>query len=235
VIVAVRFAATGRVDTVKVPVVWVAWIVAVPSTVTPLAVLSLDRAMVRPPVGAGLEIVSVPVDGWPPTTVLGLSARPVSVGALTVREAEPLNVPAVAVTVVTVSVATGTVPTVVDAVVCPAWMVVVVGVKLRILLGLPVNVTVRLDAIGLASVAVPVTLPPPGTVFALSDRLSESGNTLSVSVVALLTLGVAVIVAGVCVVTTLVAIVIDLLVLFAVNVTGVWGVADVLELVSATV
>jgi hypothetical protein len=83
VIVAVRFAATGRVDTVKVPVVWVAWIVAVPSTVTPLAVLSLDRAMVSPPVGAGLEMVSTPVDGWPPTTVVGLSVRPVSVGAVT--------------------------------------------------------------------------------------------------------------------------------------------------------
>ncbi len=98
VIVAARFAATGRVDTVKVPVVWVAWIVAVPSTVTPLVVLSLDRTMVRPPAGAGLEMVTVPVDGWPPTTVVGLSVRPVTVGAVTPSVADllmPLRVPVI--------------------------------------------------------------------------------------------------------------------------------------------
>ena len=228
---------TGVVETVKVPVVCAPAIEAVPRTVTPFTVLSLETVTVKPPVGAGLEIVTVPVDGLLPTTVVGLSARLTSVGAVTVSGADAPNTPPVAVTVVDVFVATAMAPTVVVAVVCPAWIVAVVGAKLRMPFGLPLKVTVRLDAIGLARVTVPVTvlLLPPTIVEALSERLRLSGSTVRVSVAAVPTLGVAVIVAGVCVVTTLVAIVIVLLVLPAVKGTGVWGATDVLELASVTV
>ena len=42
----------------------------------------LPRLTVTPPEGAGLSIVTVPVDGEPPCTLVGLTEKPVSVGRL---------------------------------------------------------------------------------------------------------------------------------------------------------
>ena len=103
---------TGVVETMNVPELEVAAMVTVPSTVTPLEELSLEIVTVKPPAGAGLEIVSVPWDELPPITVVGLRTRLTSVGAVTVSGADALNKPAVAVTVVEVFVATATVLTV---------------------------------------------------------------------------------------------------------------------------
>ena len=64
--VAARLDATATVDTENADVVWLAATVTVSGTVTPFAVLSLASAIVRPPAGAGLPMVTVPVDVVPP-------------------------------------------------------------------------------------------------------------------------------------------------------------------------
>jgi len=157
---------------------------------------------------------------------------------LTVSGAEACRTPAVAVTVVNVSAATpAALMVTLMVVVCPARIVNVVGAKLRMPFGLPVRFTVRFDAIGLASVTVPLTVPvltPPTIVGALSVRLKLSGNTVIVSVEGVPADGVAVIVTGVDAVTTIVEILINSLVLFVVNGTGVWGAADGSELLRVT-
>jgi hypothetical protein len=235
-IVALAMDETGVVEMVNVPVAEAAAMVAVPSTVTPLAVLSLDIVTVKPPVGAGLEIVTVPVELVPPITDVGFSVRLTSVGAVTVSGPEALSTPAVAVTVINVFVATAVVPTVTEPdTVCPARIVTVVGLKLRTPFGLLERVTVRLEAIGLTRLTVPVTLLPPTTVLALSVKIRLSGRTCRVPGAAAPMEGVAVIVSVIAAATTLVAMVMDWLVLPAVNGTGVCGEADGSELVSETV
>jgi hypothetical protein len=82
-IVAVRSAAIAVVEIAKVPAVWPAAMVTVAGTVTPVAVLSLESAIVRPPIGAALEIVTVPCDETPPTTDVGFRDSAVKVGAAT--------------------------------------------------------------------------------------------------------------------------------------------------------
>lgn len=83
-IVLVAFALTGTVVTVNVAVVLPARTVTVAGTVAlPVAVNGTER----PPTGAALLIVTVAVELTPPTTVVGLSVNPVTVGAFTVRVA----------------------------------------------------------------------------------------------------------------------------------------------------
>jgi hypothetical protein len=79
-------ALTGSDVTVKVPLVAPAAIDAVAGTVA-AAVLAEVRATVIPPTGAGLLMVAVPVELPPPTTVVGVSDTPVTVGPLTVKVA----------------------------------------------------------------------------------------------------------------------------------------------------
>jgi len=88
----------------------------------PAALLD-ERATVNPPTGAGLEMVTVPVDAVPPVTDPGLKARPVSFGAVTVRVATWLVVAKEAVMFDVESVATATVVTVKVAVDAPAGTV----------------------------------------------------------------------------------------------------------------
>ena len=45
----------------------------------------LLKPMVRPPFGAGLPIVTVPVEVEPPMTEVGNNVNPVKVGAVSVR------------------------------------------------------------------------------------------------------------------------------------------------------
>jgi len=90
---------------------------------TPLAVLSLVNVTGRPPVGAALEIVTVPVELVPPMTDVGLRVRPVKVGAVTVKVTVVLVPFSVAVTEAGMVYATGKVDTVKEADVCPAGIV----------------------------------------------------------------------------------------------------------------
>jgi hypothetical protein len=84
VIVAVELTFVA-VETVNVPVVAPAAIVTVAGGVAWL--VDEDRATTRPPVGAGLEIVTVPVELVPEVTVLGFSVRLTNVGAVTAKTA----------------------------------------------------------------------------------------------------------------------------------------------------
>jgi len=59
----------------------------------------LERAIFKPPAGAGPLKVTVPVDDLPPTTLVGFSDKPIRVGGLRVREADSDIVPSFAVTV----------------------------------------------------------------------------------------------------------------------------------------
>jgi hypothetical protein len=83
----VVFVATAKVFTVKVTDV------PPPATVTLAAtcattVLLLDRRTTRPPVGAAPLNVTVPVDGLPPSTVVGLSVTDETAGGFTVNGAD---------------------------------------------------------------------------------------------------------------------------------------------------
>lgn len=52
-----------------------------------IAVLLLVRATTMPPVGAGPLSVTVPVDGLPPTTLVGFTATEDNVAGVTIRVA----------------------------------------------------------------------------------------------------------------------------------------------------
>jgi len=69
----------------KVAVVAPAPTVTVAGTVA--AAFVEDKVIESPPVGAALEIVTVPVEPAPPNRVVGLRVRPVTVGALTPKTA----------------------------------------------------------------------------------------------------------------------------------------------------
>lgn len=77
---------TVFVVTVKVAVVAPAATVTFAGTVA-TEVLLLERVTAMPPAGAGPLRVTVPVDGLPPCTLVGLRARDDIVGALTVKVA----------------------------------------------------------------------------------------------------------------------------------------------------
>lgn len=84
VIPAVALAATAVVVIVKVPEVAPAAIVADPGVA---AALSDVEVIVSPPTGAGLLIVTVPVEEVPPTTVAGFKLTELTVGAVIARAA----------------------------------------------------------------------------------------------------------------------------------------------------
>jgi hypothetical protein len=75
---------------VKVAVVAPAGMVTVAGTV-PAAVALEESVIAKPPVGAGLETVTVPVDAVPPITEVGFIVRPLSTGALMVNAAVPVE------------------------------------------------------------------------------------------------------------------------------------------------
>ena len=123
------FAVTTAVATVNAPVDCPAGIKTEAGTVTPLAVLLLESAMARPPVGAALEIVTEPDADVPPTTVDGVIVSPTTVGALTYRTAKTLLDPSVAVMVALTLAATAAVLTVKEADVWPAATVTEAGTR----------------------------------------------------------------------------------------------------------
>jgi hypothetical protein len=86
VIVTFVFAVTALEVTVNVAVVAFAATVTLAGTVA-AAVLLLDSVTTAPAAGAGPFNVTVPVDGVPPITVVGLKLTEVNVAAVTVRVA----------------------------------------------------------------------------------------------------------------------------------------------------
>jgi len=117
---------TPRLVTVKVPVVAPAAIVIVAGTVATAGVPEV-KLTVRPPTGAGLLIVTVPVEVDPPGTDVGLSERPETVGAVIVKLPVCDVELAVAVIVTGVLAATANVVIAAVPVVAPAAIVIVPG------------------------------------------------------------------------------------------------------------
>jgi hypothetical protein len=83
VIVATVWLATPAVVAVKEAVVWPAAIVTLDGTVT--IELLLTKEIGKPPAGAGLPIVIVPVDGLPPIKAVGFKLMEESPGGVMVR------------------------------------------------------------------------------------------------------------------------------------------------------
>jgi len=83
VMVAFKLVAMAVVLTLKDAEVWPAAIVTEAGTMTPCAVLSLESVMVKPPIGAGLAIVSEPAAVLPPTTEDGVMVSLFMYGPLT--------------------------------------------------------------------------------------------------------------------------------------------------------
>lgn len=171
VIVCVLLCATpGAVVTVKVPLVAPAAIVTVAGGVaTPM--FEDDMVIGRPPVGAALERVMVPVELVPPLTVVGLSVNVAMVGAVTVRVAfdgvPPLTVaPMTLVPFVDWAIDV----TVKVALVAPARIVTVAGTVATVVVP-DESVTLKPPAgAGLEMATVPVDGVPPGTDVGFSDR-----------------------------------------------------------------
>jgi hypothetical protein len=123
----------------------------------------LDSVTTIPPAGAGPFSVTVPVDGFPPCTVLGLRVRVDNVGALTVRVARRVVPRYVAEILAEVLLATGVVVTVNVAVVAPAATVTDAGTcATAVLLLVSVTTAPPAGACPL-SVTVPVEGLPPTT------------------------------------------------------------------------
>ncbi len=143
--------------------------VAPPATVTvagtvAAAVLLDVRFTLKPPVGAALPRVTVPVEGVPPGTDVGLSETALTTGGLTVNVAVCFAVPVVAVIVGVCAVATASVVTVKVVDVEPAGTVTVAGtVAADVKLDESVTTSPPVGATPLM-VTVPVDGVPPVTV-----------------------------------------------------------------------
>ena len=168
--------ATDEVVTVKVLLVDPAGTVTLAGT-DAAAELS-DSDTIAPPLGAAALSLTVPVDDAPPTTVVGLSVRDVSVTDVTrvmLNAANSVVLPRVA-TSCAVVLSTGNVVTVNDALVAPAGTVTDAGT-----LAEPGRLLLRLTAsppagAGLSRVTVPVAEVPPCTLVGLRVKPVNVGK-----------------------------------------------------------
>jgi hypothetical protein len=175
VIVTGVLVATGSVVAVKVAVVAPAATVTDAGTWAAAGVLELS-VTTKPPVGAGLASVTVPVEDTPPTTEVGSKATDVRTGVVTIRVAVWLTLLKRAVMVTGVLVATGSVVAVKVAVVAPAVTVTDAGTwATAVLLELRAT-TAPPGAAGLASVTVPVEDTPPATEVGFRPTEMRSGG-----------------------------------------------------------
>ena len=166
--------ATAEVLTVKVADVAPAAIVTLVGTVA--LVLLDDRETTRPPVGAGVLTVTVPVEGLPPTTEVGETVRLESVGGVIVNVALTEFPESVPVTVADVEVVTVDVVAVKVAEVAPAATVTLAGTFALALLQLSATIEPPVGA-GPLRLTVPVEEFPPITVDG-EKEMDEAVNRL---------------------------------------------------------
>jgi len=170
-IVAETLAVTPVVEVVKVAVVLPEATVTDAGTVTPLAVLLLERLTAVPPVGAGLESVTVPVELVPPITEVGLRVTPLRTGAVTAIVVVFVVLPSVALIVAEILAVTGVVAVVNVPDVFPTATVTDDGTVTPLATSLLDRLT-TVPPVGAAAdnVTVPVELVPPATEVGLSER-----------------------------------------------------------------
>lgn len=173
-------AATPSVVTVNVTDVAPAGTVTEVGTVA-VEVLELERKMGTPPVGAATEIVTVPVERFPPTTVVGASVTPVGRGAVALSELLAEEVPRVAVMTVPTSLPTGTVVAVNAAVKAAAGTVIDAGTVTTAVFEDDRVTTVPPVGAGPLRVTVPVDVWPPATIGALNATDRTTGEAVSES------------------------------------------------------
>jgi hypothetical protein len=161
-IVTVVVLETVWVVTVKVVDVLPAGTVTLEGTVA-TEVRLLESVTTEPPVGAGPERVTVPVEGVLPLTVVGLSVKELSVGEFTASVAVFAAPPYVPVIVADVFDATASVVIVKVAVVAFAGTVTLPGTLAAFVLLLVSVTTAPPDGAGPVSVTVPVEEVPPTT------------------------------------------------------------------------
>ena len=189
--------------TVKVVLVAPAGTVTVAGTVA--ADVLLDVTLTgKPPTGAALPIVIVPVEGDPPVTVVGFKETPVTTGGFTVRVADWLAAPVVALLEGVAAAATATVVTVNVVDVEPAGTVTEAGTVAAAALDVSVTTFPPVGA-GPLSVTVAVEDVPPVTVVGLrANALTVGAATVSLQVFEAPPLSVPVMVTSVFVVTAVV-------------------------------
>ena len=182
VTVAVAEEPTTLVVTVKVPVVAPAATVTVAGT-DAAALFDASETDV-PPVGAGPERVTVPVElARPPTTVVGLRATELSVAAVTLRVPVTLVVSVVPVRVTAVLLATAVVVIANVAVVDPAGTTTDAGTVTAALFEASVTVVPPVGALAYR-VTVPVEPVPPTTDVGLAEIAVTTGVTIAIEAVA---------------------------------------------------
>src|SRR6267154_5508234 len=175
-------AVTALVATVNVAVVAPAATVTL-AGVLATVVLLLESVTVAPPDGAAAVKVTVPVDEFPPVTLVGFKLSEERVGrgggtGVTVSEADlvtPLYVPEM---VTVVDAATALVLTVNVALVAPATTVTLDGTLAAAVLLLESVTTVPPDGAAPLSVTVPVEEFPPVTLVGFSEteeRVTDTG------------------------------------------------------------
>jgi len=167
-------AVTLLVLAVKMALVAPAGMVTLGGTVT-TPVLLLERETRAPPLGAGALSVTVPEEGDPPTTLVGLNESDVRVGpgggcGVTVREAVCVKLPLDAEIVTGVGLAEVIVVTWNAALVAPAATVTLGGALAAEVLLLDKATTVPPLGAGPFRVTLPVEGFPPLTLVGLSVR-----------------------------------------------------------------
>ncbi len=146
------------------------------------AVLSLIRETDAPPLGAGPLRVTVPVEGDPPVTLVGLSAIADSVaepGGATLSEAILVTPAYIAEMVTAVELVTALVLTVNVALLAPAATVTLAGTVAAAVLPLERETATPPLGAGPLSVTVPVEGDPPVTLMGLSaieESVGEPGG-----------------------------------------------------------
>jgi hypothetical protein len=152
-----------------------------------IAAFELESATGRPPLGAALERLTVPVDALPPVTVDGATVTAETLagggGAVTVSVAVRVVVPCVAVMMTDVEAATALVEMAKLAAVAPPVTVMLPGTEATVAFALERFTTRPPLAAALVSVTVPVAPLPPATLAGLiasADRPGPAGAATAV-------------------------------------------------------
>jgi hypothetical protein len=173
-------AATPSVVTVNVADVAPAATVTEAGTVA-AATFELTRKTETPPVGAVAEMVTVAVEGLPPTTVAGASVRPVGRGAVVVSDPFAKEAPRDAEMMFATSLPTGAVVTVNVAVEAASGTVTDAGTLTTEVSEDARATTVPPMGAGPLMVIVPVDDCPPATTEGLKTNDRTTGEAVRAS------------------------------------------------------